>query len=130
MYAFDESTGTEKWCFGGAGLFWSAPAATDDAVYAGSDQTVFALDAHSGELLWSFEEKGSSASDPLISGGVVYVSDSSHEFPRGPRHLYALDAATGEELWVFETISTFLPAPALGEDMIYVTSTGEVFALK
>jgi outer membrane protein assembly factor BamB len=130
LYAFDQLTGEEKWSFTGGGLFWSAPAATDDAVYAGSDQTVNALDPQSGELLWSFEAQSQSTSEPLIAGGVVYVSDSSHEFPRGPRHLYALDAATGEELWAFETNSTFLPAPALGENTIYVTSTGEVFALR
>jgi PQQ enzyme repeat. len=58
------------------------------------------------------------------------VSDSSHEFPRGPRDLYALDAASGSELWRFETVATFLPAPALGDDAIYVSTTGEVFALR
>jgi outer membrane protein assembly factor BamB len=69
-------------------------------------------------------------SEPTVSDGMVYVSDSSHEFPRGPRHLYALNAETGEELWTFEIVSTFLPAPALGEDTIYVTTAGEVIALQ
>jgi outer membrane protein assembly factor BamB len=81
-------------------------------------------------MLWSFDAESRSTSEPLISDGVVYVSDSSHEFPRGPRHLYALDAGTGELLWEYETISTFLPAPALGEGAIYVTSTGEIIALE
>jgi outer membrane protein assembly factor BamB len=66
----------------------------------------------------------------MVAGDVVYVSDSSHLFPSGPRHLYALDALTGEELWVFESVSTFMPAPALGDGVIYVTSTGEVIALE
>ena len=119
LYAFDQSTGTEKWSFGGAGLFWSAPAATDDAVYAGSDQTVFALDAQSGELLWSFEEKGEFGKRPLISGGVGVRQRQQPRVPARAAPSHALDAATGEELWVFETISTFLPAPALGEDIRY-----------
>ena len=73
---------------------------------------------------------GSGISEPLVSDGVVYVSDSSHEFPRGPRHLYALEAASGQPLWTFETVATFLPAPDLTEDTIYVTATGEVLALR
>lgn len=132
FYAFDQSTGEERWKFeADANEFWSAPAVTEDIVYVGSgDQYIYALDAHTGESLWSFKTAGRAVSEPLVSDGVLYVSDSSHEFPRGPRHLYALDALTGEQLWVFETISTFLPAPALGDGVIYVTSTGEVFALK
>ena len=69
-------------------------------------------------------------SEPLLAHDVVDVSDSSHLFPLGPRHLYALDVLTGEELWLFESVSTFLPAPALGNGVIYITSTGEVLALK
>ncbi len=131
LYAFDQSTGEERWKFQADGEFWSAPAATEDVVYAGNgDQKAYALDAHTGQLLWSFETAGRSVSDPLVSDGVVYVSDSAHEFPRGPRHLYALDAATGEQLWVFETTSTYLSAPALGNGVIYIVTAGEAFALK
>jgi outer membrane protein assembly factor BamB len=79
--------------------------------------------------LVSFRAGSKSVSEPTVSDGLVYVSDSSHEFPHGPRHLYALDARSGEQLWTFETVATFLPAPALGKDTIYVTTTGEVFAL-
>jgi outer membrane protein assembly factor BamB len=133
LYAFDQATGEEEWKFPAqaGGVFWSAPAVTADTVYAGNiDKNLYALDAQTGELRWSFKMQGASPSEALITDGVVYVSDSSHEEPRGGRHLYALDAASGEELWVFESVSTFLPAPALDEDTIYVTSTGTVIALK
>lgn len=132
LYAFDQLTGEQRWKYQArAGEFWSAPAVSDAIVYVGNgDQFLYALNAHSGELIWSFKTAGRAVSEPLVADGVVYVSDSSHEFPRGPRHLYALDALTGAELWVFETVSTFLPAPALGDGVIYITSTGEVIALK
>lgn len=130
LYVFDQSTGEERWNFEVDGLFWSAPAVSAEVVYAGNTDFVYALDAQTGELLWSYQTDSDSVSEPMLADGVVYFSDSSHEFPRGPRHLYALDAATGEELWVFESVSTFLPAPELGEGVIYVTSTGEVIALK
>lgn len=77
-----------------------------------------------------FETGSDAVSEPLIADGVVYVSDSSHLFRMGKRHLYALDAAIGEDLWSFETTSTFLPAPELGKGVIFVTSTGEVIALQ
>lgn len=131
LYAFDQSTGEERWKFKGGGEFWSAPALTKDIVYAGNmDRFAYALNAQTGELLWSYQTGGGAVSEPMISGDVVYVSDSSHEFPRGARHLYALDAVTGEELWVFETVSTFLPAPVLGDGVIYLTSTGNVIAIQ
>jgi eukaryotic-like serine/threonine-protein kinase len=132
LYAFDQSTGEEKWKFPAqtGGVFWSSPAVDENTVYAGNiDKYVYALNAQTGELRWSFKTGGAAVSEPSIVGGIVYVSDSSHEFPRGARHLYALDATTGEQLWVFETVSTFLPAPALGEDTIYITASGDVFAL-
>ena len=133
LYAFDRSTGEERWSFAAqaGGLFWSSPAATSETVYAGNiDGYIYALDAQTGELKWSFQTGGDAVSEALVSDGIVYVSDSSHETRRGPRHLYAIDAATGKQIWVFESESTFLPAPELGNGTIYVTSTGEVIALK
>jgi outer membrane protein assembly factor BamB len=103
---------------------------TADVVYAGNNDSVYALNSQTGELLWTYKTGGRAVSEPLLTEGVLYVSDSAHEFPRGVRHLYALDAVTGEALWVFETVSTFLPAPALGDGVIYGTSTGEVLALE
>jgi len=131
FYAFDQSTGEERWSFKGGNIFWSAPAVDGNTVYAGNiDKHLYSLNAQTGELRWSFQSAGDAVSEPLVADGVVYVSDSSHETRSGPRHLYALDATTGEQLWVFETTSTFLPAPALGENILYVTTTGEIIALK
>lgn len=132
LYAFDQSTGKEKWKFPAraGGMFWSAPAVDGDTVYAGNiDKYLYAIDAKTGELRWEFQTGGGAVSEAAVADGVVYVSDSSHEFPRGARHLYALDAETGEQLWMFESVSTFLPAPALGDGTIYITSTGDVIAL-
>jgi outer membrane protein assembly factor BamB len=129
FYAFDQKNGAEKWKFQSGGIFWAGPAVEGDIVYAGNDDLVYALNAQTGEQLWKFQMAGKAVSEPMLSDGVLYVSDSAHEFPRGPRHLYALDASSGELLWTFETVATFLPAPALSEDTIYVTTTGDVLAL-
>ncbi len=57
----------------------------------------YALDAQTGEQFWAFKTAGQAVSEPVVADGIVYFSDSNHEFPRGPRHVYALDALTGEE---------------------------------
>jgi len=130
FYAFDQKTGAEKWKVRSGGLFWAGPAVAGDTVYAGNDDFVYALNAQTGEQRWKFQMAGKAVSEPMVSDGVLYVSDSAHEFPRGSRHLYALDASSGEELWTFETVSTFLPSPGLDEDTIYVVTTGDVIALR
>jgi len=99
-------------------------------VYVGSrDQTIYALDAQTGEKRWGFKTTGESVGDPVVSAGVVYFSDSNHALPMGPRRLYAVGAATGRELWHYETRSTLLTTPTLGNGVIYETITGQVMAL-
>ena len=69
-----------------------SPSVADGAVYAGSyGDRVYALDAETGELLWSFETESDLKPPPLVAGGVVLVEDLAN--------LYALDASTGDLLW-------------------------------
>ena len=65
-----------------------SPTVADGVVYAVSyDDRVYALDAETGELLWSFKAENGLSPPPLASGGVVLISG------------LALDASTGELLW-------------------------------
>ena len=44
------------------------------AVYFGShDNIVYALDAKTGEPLWTYETGGGVFSSPAVSGGIVYI---------------------------------------------------------
>jgi outer membrane protein assembly factor BamB len=134
FYAYEQSSGKERWKFKssfGTDEIWAAPAVTEDTVYTGSrDQHVYALDANTGEKRWSFKTAGDAVGDPVISDGVVYLSDSNHALPPGKRRLHALDAATGAEIWTFETESTLLTTPTLGQGILFVNITGEVLALE
>ena len=79
-----------------------SPTAVEGVVYAGSyENRVYALDADTGELLWSFEVESDLNPPPLVAGGVVFVED----FVEDVANLYALDAATGKELWRSEPSS-------------------------
>jgi len=134
FYAYDQASGEERWKFKskfGVDEVWSAPAVAGDTIYTGSrDHNVYALNAESGERKWAFQTAGDAVGDPVVSEGVVYLSDSNHFLPPGIRRLHALDAATGQELWNFETESTLLTTPALGPDMLFTTITGEVIAFE
>ena len=69
-----------------------SPTVIEGVVYAGSyENRVYALDAETGELLWSFETESDLSPPPLVAGGVVFVEDLAN--------LYALDASTGDLLW-------------------------------
>jgi outer membrane protein assembly factor BamB len=134
LYAYDQVTGKERWKFKskfGADEIWSAPAIAGNTVYAGSrDQYVYALDASTGQQKWTFKTEGESLGAPLISDGLLYLSDSDHALPLGVRRLYGLEAATGKPVWTFEINSTLLTTPALGQNVIFITITGEVIALQ
>ena len=53
-----------------------SPTVADGVLYAGSyEDRVYALDADTGELLWSFETESDLSPPPLVAGGVVFVED-------------------------------------------------------
>jgi alcohol dehydrogenase (cytochrome c) len=84
-------------------------------VYGATDTTVFALDAASGERLWSRRLAGPFeqfiAIAPVVDRGRVYVSTQG--FPPGGRgKLYALSAETGKVVWRFQTVKLPWSHPA------------------
>ena len=92
-YALDESTGKQRWrydldIYPGPGR---APSIAD-GVWALVDggAAVQALDAATGQLLWSYEAGYVSLSGAV--DGMVFVTDEEAAF-------HALDAATGTEMW-------------------------------
>ena len=87
-----------------------SPTAADGVVYAGSyDDRVYALDAETGELLWSFKAENGLSPLPLAGGGVVLF--------RG----HALDAYTGELLWRDDSVrSGSNNAAVLSDGTVYI----------
>ena len=58
---------------------WSSPAVSDAAIYVGSgNNKLYALDAFTGDLCWSYETEGAIYSSPVFVGGVVYVGSSDN----------------------------------------------------
>jgi outer membrane protein assembly factor BamB len=121
LYALGASDGRLQWKFATAGerrftapgihgatprtesmpdpfdVFLSSPTVVAGIVYFGSgDHHVYAVDASSGALRWSFETGNVVHASPAVADGVVYIGSWD-------RNLYALNAATGALLWKFQT---------------------------
>ncbi|MCQ8894565.1 MAG: PQQ-binding-like beta-propeller repeat protein, partial [Methanolinea sp.] len=101
-----------------------SPAVVDGLVYVGSnDWYVYALNATTGEKIWSTYTNGEVTSSPAVVGGVVYVGSND-------RQVYALNAVTGEKIWSTYTNGEVRSSPAVVGGVVYVGSNDRyVYAL-
>ena len=86
-------------------------------VYVGSgDRNIYALNASSGALLWSYTTGGEVFSSPAVANGVVYVGS-------GDRKVYGLSVGSGALLWSSTTGGVVGPSsPAVANGVVYVGS--------
>jgi len=79
--------------------YWSSSPLLDGGhVFIGSgDGNVYALDAKTGAVLWTFATKGRVRSTPATDGKTIYVGSFDGR-------MYALDRETGKLLWSFKTL--------------------------
>ena len=103
-------------------IFTSSPAVANGKVYFGSgDGNVYAVDAHTGSLLWKFPTKDVVHASPAVVNNTVYIGSWDS-------YLYAIDAETGQEKWSFKsgednTIHNqvgFQSSPAVVDGTVYV----------
>jgi RNA polymerase sigma-70 factor (ECF subfamily) len=84
----------------------SSPTVVNGVVYAGSyDTNLYALKASNGSELWHYTTGGHIFASPLVSNGVVYVTEDSNASeisdhpPTVKPALFAINAAKGTKLW-------------------------------
>ncbi len=111
-YGVDKNTGQERWVFSPqqrdlivescdkCALKFSQPTFDSNILYVGSlDHNLYALDAQTGALRWSFKTNDSILSAPTISDGKVY-------FGSNDGNMYVVDAQTGTELLKFSILAS------------------------
>ena len=146
LAALDAATGTPRWVCGveaerrfeARGLhgyppatqtmpdawdvFTSSPAVADGLVFFGAgDGGVYAADAATGVLQWSFRTGDVVHASPAVAGGTVYVGSFDSR-------LYALDARSGQLKWSFQAgldpaihnQEGFQSSPAVDGGVVYV----------
>lgn len=114
-------------------------------LYVGDDNGyTYALNAITGQLVWSHYGWNMTMSNPLVDGDRVIVSTGNAYFNyqktmqyvkgkrtvRGPglNSIYALDRTTGREIWAFHTPGEVMPTPVDADGFLYVgTGDGHVY---
>ncbi|MFC7072603.1 PQQ-binding-like beta-propeller repeat protein [Halovenus rubra] len=122
IHAIDVETSTYEWSVELPGTIFTTPAVVNDTVFVTSGEMVYALDAETGDELWTFSA-GRFRTSPVVDDGTVYVASND-------AFVYGLDAETGDQQWRFETGSSLAATPAVADGTVYVGGTDEtVYAL-
>ena len=108
LYALDAKTGEKKWVFNNKGSWViGSPAVKGGKLYfTTSDSGMFyALDARTGDAVFSLKYSWPMFSSPAVAGKMLYVG--SHE-----GKLLAIDLTTRKQAWSFQTDGSHKNGPA------------------
>ena len=81
----------------------------------GRDKMVHAIDADSGDSLWTFPTRAGIEGSPVIVGSQVIVGGLDGK-------IYCLELATGEEHWIYNAGTPFRSSPAIAAGNLYIAS--------
>jgi len=120
VYAFASSTGALRWVYpreGNLDPIAAGMVASQGKVYLGcSDGYVYALDATTGDKLWSFETRDKIWATPAVDGDTLYIGSFD-------KKLYALNTGDGSKKWEFEKAGgAIVSTPLVCEDTVYFGS--------
>ena len=106
------------------GSYASSPAAAGGAVYFGSDDgKVYAVNAATGRLRWSYATGSGVYAGPAVAGDTVYIGSDDDK-------LYALNAATGHLRWSYSNNYAVESTPVVAGGTVYFGSNDHrVYAL-
>jgi outer membrane protein assembly factor BamB len=117
VYAVNAATGVRIWSHSGPiSQIISSPTVIDGRVHvAFTDGTVRALNAATGQVIWSIIHPGGAYSSPAVDGGRLYIAIHN-------QGLLALDANTGSELWLAPMPGPQWSSPAVDNGRVFVGS--------
>ncbi|WP_162994022.1 outer membrane protein assembly factor BamB family protein, partial [Halalkalicoccus subterraneus] len=112
------------WTAETGGAIYASPTVVDGTVYVGSyDDTLYALEAASGDEEWTFDAGGDVFSSVTVEGAFAYVGGFGDA-------VLALSVGDGEEAERFATNGDVGSSPAIVDDTVYVgADDGTVYAL-
>jgi outer membrane protein assembly factor BamB len=128
FYAFDATTGVQRWKFDDANSDrsgWSAPAIADGVVYAGNrNRRMFAFEAATGRVLWRVDTEDAATTDPVLVGNTLYFGVGSHGASNdvAPRDFYAIDVTSGLVTSRFRAAGLVLGGAAVGDGTVFYQS--------
>ncbi len=129
VYAFVSESGALRWVYpreGNLNSIAAGVAVSQGKVCFGcSDGSIYALDAATGDKLWSFETGGKVWSTPTADGDTLYVGAFD-------KKLYALNISDGTKRWEFEAKfeeagGAIMSPPLVYESTVYFGSFDRYF---
>jgi len=117
VFAVNAASGAEIWRHNGpVANIVSSPTVIDGRVYAAfTNGSIRALDATSGQIIWSVTADQGAYSSPAIADGRLYIAIHN-------RGLLALDANTGATLWLAPMPGPQWSSPAVDNGRVFVGS--------
>src|SRR5262249_37739114 len=125
------ASGKQRWTFrpkrfssasnGYFGGHLTSPVVVGGTVFVGAGKEVYALDAATGAVRWTFAAQDYISSSATVSGDRIYISDFGH--------LYAIDQQTGALVWNFPTERSIYFAPVVAARTVLLTNGDTVVAL-
>lgn len=128
FYCLNAVDGSLIWTYdpnlGSGEGFYSAPTISDGIVYVGVSYNLLALNATTGELVWSYSLGRRVFSSPAVAGNRVYVTYGLD----GDDSLLCLNASNGELIWRFEypdsDLSITFGTPSLANGRVFLEGSG------
>jgi len=121
LYALDAATGADAWVYPTALPLGHSPTVYDNVAYVGGfDKKIHAVDALTGQGLWTFDgAEAGFQTNPLVVNGVIYMGNRDG-------YMYAVGAHgtlnQGQLIWRYETQDPILFSAAYKDDTIYFAS--------
>ena len=91
----------------------AGPIVADGIVYQGAYFKIMALDAETGEEVWTQPASGPVQASLALAGGTLYAGFLDHR-------LRASEPETGELLWEFQTGDIITASPVVHDGMLYL----------
>jgi len=130
VYAYNKENLATRWVYPREGYLEpivGGVVVSNGRVYlAGSDGYVYALDAETGDPLWSYSTGDGNGdnekiwSTPAVSDGTLYVGSFD-------KNAYAINTADGTRKWEFLTEGTITTTPLIIDGTVYVGSHDRYF---
>lgn len=100
------------------------PVLVDGVIYVAANESLMAIDAATGAVLWRFKAgvSGYGTTSPTVANGIVYVAAYN------PGTLYAVNAKTGAQLWTYSYVAGG-GAPTVAGGLVYFSNGSEMLAL-
>lgn len=99
------------------------PAIPRCTLFIGSHSTLLAINADTGQILWTFHANGVIDSTPAVDGQRVYFGTNNNM-------IYALNRYTGRGVWKFEAKGPVISSPAVGDKLLITASLdGVIYGL-